>query len=130
MRDVVGYNTFGHGFFIEDGIEENNVVEHNLGILVKPGIILPTDRSDAACVEIGKEETYFTDTSEGRVYQQISTTSCNMLSVFWISNANNAINNNAAIGGEAGFWAFAHTGVNTSEFLRLKVKYKYNLYKK
>ena len=47
-----------------------------------------------------------------------------MLSVFWISNANNAINNNAAIGGEAGFWTFAHVGVNTTEFLRLKVKSK------
>ena len=59
VQDVVGYNTFGHGFFIEDGIEENNVIEHNLGILVKPGIILPTDRSDAACAEIGAEETFF-----------------------------------------------------------------------
>ena len=59
VRDVVGYNTFGHGFFIEDGIEENNVIEHNLGILVKPGIILPTDRSETACHEIGKEETFY-----------------------------------------------------------------------
>ena len=25
VRDVVGYNTFGHGFFIEDGVEENNL---------------------------------------------------------------------------------------------------------
>ena len=32
------------------------------------------------------------------------------LSVFWISNANNAFHNNAAVGGEAGFWAFAHLG--------------------
>ena len=31
-------------------------------------------------------------------------------SVFWISNANNAFHNNAAVGGEAGFWAFAHIG--------------------
>ena len=44
MQNVVGYNTFGHGFFIEDGIEENNTFQHNLGILVKPGIVLPTDR--------------------------------------------------------------------------------------
>ena len=36
------------------------------------------------------------------------------LSVFWISNANNAIHNNAAVGGEAGFWAFAHIGETTS----------------
>ena len=121
VRDVVGYNTFGHGFFIEDGIEENNIVDHNLGILVKPGIILPTDRHDKACQEIGKEETFFTDTPNGRVYEPLNHYSCEMLSVFWISNANNAINNNAAVGGEAGFWAFSHVGTNTSDFLRLKV---------
>ena len=31
------------------------------------------------------------------------------------------MNNNAAIGGEAGFWAFAHVGEDTDERLRLKV---------
>ena len=91
VEDVVGYNTFGHGFFIEDGIEENNIFEHNLGILVKPGIILPTDRSDAACAEIGAEETYFEDTEGGRVYDPLNHFGCEMLSVFWISNANNAV---------------------------------------
>ena len=47
--------------------------------------------------------------------------SCEMLSVFWISNANNAVNNNAAIGGEAGFWAFAHVGIDTDPLFRLQV---------
>ena len=35
------------------------------------------------------------------------------LSVFWISNVKNHIHNNAAVGGEAGFWAFEHVGVDT-----------------
>ena len=60
VRDVVGYNTYGHGFFIEDGVEENNTFDHSLGILVKPGIVLPTDRHDDACIEIGGQETFYT----------------------------------------------------------------------
>ena len=32
------------------------------------------------------------------------------LSVFWISNVKNHIHTNAAVGGEAGFWAFGHVG--------------------
>ena len=38
---------------------------------------------------------------------------CRMLSVFWISNANNILNGNAAVGGEAGIWIFAHHGKDT-----------------
>ena len=43
-----------------------------------------------------------------------------MLSVFWISNPNNHVHNNAAVGGEAGFWAFAHFGENTPPELKTK----------
>ena len=62
VRDVVGYNTFGHGFLIEDGVEQN------------------TDRDDESCVEIGKEETFYTDKNEKRTYEKINTGSCEMLS--------------------------------------------------
>ena len=80
VRDVVGYNTFGHGFFIEDGVEQNNTFDHNLGILVKPGIVLPTDRYYESCVEIGRQETFHTDKDGKRTYEDISTLSCEMLS--------------------------------------------------
>ena len=80
VQNVVGYNTFGHGFFIEDGVEQNNTFDHNLGILVKPGIILPTDRHDESCVEIGREETFYTNKDGKRTYEQIHTGSCEMLS--------------------------------------------------
>ena len=39
--------------------------------------------------------------------------------MFWISNVNNHIHNNAAVGGEAGFWAFGHVGVDTPESLTI-----------
>ena len=80
VRDVVGYNTYGHGFFIEDGVEQNNTFDHNLGILVKPGIILPTDRHHEACIEIGGQETFYTDKDGKRTYEKIQTDSCEMLS--------------------------------------------------
>jgi len=71
----VGYDTFGHGFYLEDGIESKNLIERNLGLMVrraedeKP---TPSDRSPA---------------------------------VFWISNPDNWIRGNVAAGSEdTGFW--------------------------
>jgi hypothetical protein len=31
----VGYDFFGHGYFIEDGSESKNIVENNLGMNTK-----------------------------------------------------------------------------------------------
>ncbi len=41
VRDVVGYKTVGHGFFLEDGTEVHNVFDRNLGAAVAPGKPLP-----------------------------------------------------------------------------------------
>ncbi|MBN9118200.1 MAG: G8 domain-containing protein [Planctomycetes bacterium] len=41
VRDVVGYKTVGHGFFLEDGTEVHNVFDRNLGAVVLPGKPLP-----------------------------------------------------------------------------------------
>ena len=41
----VGYNAIGHGFFLEIGDEVFVNMDHNLGIRVTPGKILPTDSS-------------------------------------------------------------------------------------
>ena len=49
MEDVVGYNTLGHCFFLEDGNERDNVLIHNLGLVTKPGSLLPSDRDAAMC---------------------------------------------------------------------------------
>ena len=45
ILNTVGYNTFGHGFFLEDGYESYNYIMGNFGAVVKPGIILPSERS-------------------------------------------------------------------------------------
>ena len=75
VKDVVGYNCNGHGFFLEDGYETENKERFlidkyqetfdwlgyekfsknakqligNLGIMVKPGLILPSERMNSIC---------------------------------------------------------------------------------
>jgi cell migration-inducing and hyaluronan-binding protein len=49
VRDVVGYDTLGHCFFLEDGNEQNNQLIHNLGLVTKPGTLLPSDRDKNMC---------------------------------------------------------------------------------
>lgn len=43
IRNSVGYNCTGHGFFLEDGTEENNTLANNISILTMPGTIRPDD---------------------------------------------------------------------------------------
>ena len=53
VRDCVGYRSLGHGFFLEDGTEVNNVLDHNLAVQAfagkkLPGQVLPFDKNDGA----------------------------------------------------------------------------------
>ena len=41
VRDCVGYNSIGHGFFLEDGTEVFNVFDRNLAVQGRKGKILP-----------------------------------------------------------------------------------------
>ncbi|XP_041074724.1 cell surface hyaluronidase-like [Polyodon spathula] len=52
IKDVVGYDTLGHWFFLEDDVEQRNTLYHNLGLLTKPGTTLPSDRDEATCLRI------------------------------------------------------------------------------
>uniref|UniRef100_A0AAR2JE45 G8 domain-containing protein n=1 Tax=Pygocentrus nattereri TaxID=42514 RepID=A0AAR2JE45_PYGNA len=101
VRDTVGYDALGHCFFLEDGIEQRNTFFHNLGLVTKPGTLLPTDRNDTMCTEI-----------RGRVYKGYvpsPATECKAVSTFWIANPNNNLINNAAAGSQdAGIWYIFH----------------------
>ncbi len=53
VRDCVGYQSVGHGFFLEDGTEVFNVLDRNLAVQAYagkalPGQVLPFDRNDGA----------------------------------------------------------------------------------
>ncbi len=47
LRDNVGYNSIGHGYFLEAGDEMFNVIDHNIGILTKRGSLVPSDEASA-----------------------------------------------------------------------------------
>ena len=53
VRDCVGYQSVGHGFFLEDGTEVFNVLDHNLAVQAMggkplPKQVLPFDHNDGA----------------------------------------------------------------------------------
>jgi formylglycine-generating enzyme required for sulfatase activity len=53
VRDTVGYRSVGHGFFLEDGSEELNLLDRNLAVQAMltdplPDQALPTDLNDGA----------------------------------------------------------------------------------
>jgi len=49
---VVAYKTLGHCFFLEDGNERDNVLADNLGLVTRPGSLLPSERNARMCVEL------------------------------------------------------------------------------
>lgn len=57
VKHTLGYDTLGHCFFLEDGIEHRNTFYHNLGLLTRPGTLLPTDRNETVCISI-KDKVY------------------------------------------------------------------------
>ncbi|XP_072444263.1 cell surface hyaluronidase isoform X1 [Chiloscyllium punctatum] len=101
IHDTVGYDTLGHCFFLEDGIEQRNTLYHNLGLVTKPGTLLPTDRNDAMCSSI-------LNNVYGN-YIPVPATDCKAVSTFWIANPNNHLISNAAAGSQdTGIWYLFH----------------------
>ncbi|KAL6059281.1 hyaluronoglucosaminidase [Balamuthia mandrillaris] len=94
VEDNVAFDNFGHCYFLEEGGERNNILHHNLGILVKP---MPTELPDRSVIP--------TDTEP---------------SIFWITNPDNEVTNNAAVGGKFGFWYIlpnAPVGVSEGDYI-------------
>ncbi|XP_032030901.1 cell migration-inducing and hyaluronan-binding protein isoform X4 [Hylobates moloch] len=109
IKDVVGYNSLGHCFFTEDGPEERNTFDHCLGLLVKSGTLLPSDRDSKMCKMITE------DSYPGYIPKPRQ--ECNAVSTFWMANPNNNLINCAAAGSEeTGFWfIFHHVPTGPSE---------------
>lgn len=47
LKDNVAYDVVGHCYFLEDGVEEENRLVHNLGMLTKEGAIIESDERPA-----------------------------------------------------------------------------------
>ncbi|GAM19655.1 hypothetical protein SAMD00019534_028300 [Acytostelium subglobosum LB1] len=96
VKNNVAYDHIGHCFMLCDAIETNNVLDNNLGLLTRHGLLTPPDRNCDMCTRVAPFDFNGYATS---------CTECNAVSTFWISNPNNTVTNNAA-GGSAitGFW--------------------------
>ncbi|MGH8228084.1 MAG: G8 domain-containing protein [Steroidobacteraceae bacterium] len=123
VKNNVTYNTVGHCFFLEDGIETGNQFIRNLGILTKchpdGKPCVPTNLAAAGERRAG---------SNGQAAKDVLIPSDNTAATFWITNPDNTYIDNVAAGSEStGFWmslpehptgAFAGTAISKATWPR------------
>src|SRR5262245_44171606 len=107
VENNVTYNTVGHCFFLEDGIEHGNQFVHNLAIQTK---CHTSKRCVPTNLAASGETTYaYEDRAAGRQNGQQSKEvllpSDNTVASYWITNPDNVYRDNVAAGSdENGFW--------------------------
>ena len=102
VENNVTYNTVGHCFFMEDGIEHGNQFVHNLGIQTKCHTSKPCDPTNLAPFGPNGGQNFRT---AGQNSKDVLIPSDNTASTFWITNPNNVYRDNVAAGSDAiGFW--------------------------
>ena len=98
VENNVTYNTVGHCFFLEDGVETGNTFARNLGIQTKCHPTLPCDPTNLAP---GRGITGM----NGQRAEHVLLPSDNTVSTFWITNPDNSYIGNVAAGSDQiGFW--------------------------
>ncbi|XP_066293957.1 cell surface hyaluronidase-like [Branchiostoma lanceolatum] len=101
VQDTVGYDTLGHCYFLEDGVEQRNVLDHNLGLVTRAGTLLPTDRDSDMCRAM-RDGVYGNHVPKPN-------SECRAVTTFWITHPNNILTNNAAAGSlHTGIWYIFH----------------------
>lgn len=98
----VAFNVSGHAFYLENGVEERNTIRYNLAAHVHP-IKMPADGGN------GQDGELFFSAPDLFLPADASAAG------FYIPNAYNTIEGNAAVGGWAGF-AFPNLEGPTGEF--------------
>ncbi|MDR2216586.1 MAG: hypothetical protein LBE59_12215, partial [Nevskiaceae bacterium] len=106
IENNVTYNTVGHCFFMEDGIEHGNQFVRNLAIQTKCHTSKPCVPTNLAAAG---ESPSFDDRQAVRVNGQASKDvllpSDNTVASFWITNPDNVYRDNVAAGSDSnGFW--------------------------
>jgi hypothetical protein len=114
IHNNVTYNTVGHCFFLEDGIEHSNEYVRNLAIQTKCHTTKPCVPTNLAAS--GEVSYAYEDRAAGRQSGQLAVAnndpgaqvllpSDNTVASFWITNPNNIYRDNVAAGSdENGFW--------------------------
>jgi cell migration-inducing and hyaluronan-binding protein len=96
VENNVTYNTVGHCFFLEDGIETGNQFVRNLGIQTKCHPTLPCEPTNLTLPE---------QSTAGQQSEHILIPSDNTVSTFWITNPDNVYRDNVAAGSDQiGYW--------------------------
>jgi cell migration-inducing and hyaluronan-binding protein len=102
VENNVTYNTVGHCFFLEDGIETGNQFVRNLGIQTKCHTSKPCDPTNLAPFGTTDGQNFKT---AGQDSKDVLIPSDNTVSTFWITNPDNTYRDNVAAGSDAtGFW--------------------------
>ncbi|HZL95657.1 MAG TPA: G8 domain-containing protein, partial [Vicinamibacterales bacterium] len=103
VENNVTYNTVGHCFFMEDGIEHGNEFVRNLGIQTKCHTSKPCDPTNLA--PFGTTGDGLNFKTAGQDSKDVLIPSDNTVSTFWITNPDNVYRDNVAAGSDAtGFW--------------------------
>jgi cell migration-inducing and hyaluronan-binding protein len=100
VENNVTYNTVGHCFFLEDGIEHGNQFIRNLAIQTKCHTSKPCVPTNlAAAGEV------FPGGRNGQQSKDVLLPSDNTVASFWITNPDNVYRDNVAAGSDSnGFW--------------------------
>src|SRR6187455_128620 len=106
VENNVTYNTVGHCFFLEDGIEHGNQFVHNLGIQAKCHTSKPCVPTRLAAAG---ENANFDDRqavrANGQASKDVLLPSDNTVATYWITNPDNIFRDNVAAGSDSnGFW--------------------------
>src|SRR4029434_5804611 len=106
VENNVTYNTVGHCFFLEDGIEHGNEFVHNLGIQTKCHTSKPCVPTVLAAAG---ESANFDDRqavrANGQASKDVLLPSDNTAASYWITNPDNVYRDNVAAGSDSnGFW--------------------------
>jgi cell migration-inducing and hyaluronan-binding protein len=113
VENNVTYNTVGHCFFLEDGIEHGNEFVRNLAIQTKCHTSKPCDPTNLAPFGATAGTNFNTTGQESK---DVLIPSDNTVSSFWITNPENTYRDNVAAGSDAtGFW-FAFPEHPTGKF--------------
>ena len=96
VENNVTFNTVGHCFFLEDGIETGNRFVRNLGIQTKCHPTLPCEPTNLTLAH---------QSTKGQESEHVLIPSDNTVSTFWITNPDNVYRDNVAAGSDQiGFW--------------------------
>jgi cell migration-inducing and hyaluronan-binding protein len=104
IENNVTYNTVGHCFFMEDGIEHGNEFVRNLAIQTKCHTSKPCEPTNLAAAGEATQERQATG-PRGQQSKDVLLPSDNTVSSYWITNPDNTYRDNVAAGSDAnGFW--------------------------